>query len=53
MTAHLVVELAIDDPVEFARHRELVPPTSAAYDGRYLARGGVLTPLKGIGSPRG
>ncbi len=51
MTAYLVVELAITDPVEFARYRELVPPTIAAYDGRYLVRGGALVALEGDWQP--
>jgi len=51
MTAYLVVELAITDPVAFARYRELVPPTVAAYDGRYLVRGGAMVPLEGDWHP--
>lgn len=51
MTAYLVVELAITDPVEFARYRELVPPTIAAFDGRYLVRGGALVTLEGDWQP--
>ena len=51
MTAYLVVERALTDPVEFARYRERVPPTIAAYDGRYLVRGGALTPLEGDWQP--
>lgn len=51
MTAYLVVELAVTDPVGFARYRELVPPTIAAYDGRYLVRGGALASLEGDWQP--
>lgn len=51
MTAYLVVELAITDPVAFARYRELVHPTVAAYDGRYLVRGGAMVPLEGDWHP--
>jgi len=47
MTACLVVEQAITDPVEFARYHELVPPTVATYDGRYLVRDGAMSRSKG------
>lgn len=50
--AYLVVELTIRDADGFARYREMVPPTVAAHGGRYLARGGAITPLEGDWEPQ-
>lgn len=52
MAAYLVVDLTITDPEGFARYRDMVPPTIAAYGGKYLVRGGAITPLEGDWNPR-
>jgi uncharacterized protein (DUF1330 family) len=51
MPAYVVVEVEVLDAAEFARYAELVPPTIAAYGGRYLARGGQTALLDGAGGP--
>jgi len=52
MAAYIVVDLTVNDPDGFARYRDMVPPTVAAYGGRYLVRGGAITPLEGDWTPR-
>ena len=52
MTAYIVVEVTVTDPEGFAPYRDMVPATVAAYGGKYLARGGALTPLEGGWDPQ-
>jgi uncharacterized protein (DUF1330 family) len=47
MSAYLIAQLTITDPAGFDAYREAVPPVIAAYGGRYLSRGGAVTPLEG------
>lgn len=51
MAAYLIVDIKVNDPVRYEEYRNLVSPTLAAYDGRYLARGGVVTVLEGALTP--
>ena len=51
MAAYMIVDLKVNDPEGFARYREMVPPTIAAYGGRYLARGGAVSPMEGGWDP--
>ena len=51
MAAYMIVDLVVKDPEGFARYREMVPPTVAAYGGRYLARGGAILPMEGDWDP--
>ncbi len=52
MSAYVIVEVAIHDSANYERYRTLVPPTIAAYGGRYLARGGRVETLEGDWDPR-
>ncbi len=51
MPAYVVVQIAIDDPVDYERYKELAPPSIAAYGGRYLVRGGRHEVLEGAWHP--
>ncbi len=51
MAAYVIVDVVVNDPEGFAPYREMAPATVAAYDGKYLARGGTLTPLEGGWDP--
>ena len=51
MPAYVVVQIAIKDPVGYARYRELAPPSIAMYGGRYLVRGGRNEVLEGSWQP--
>ena len=52
MASYLVVEVEVQDPGRFEEYKKLVPPTIAAYGGRYLARGGSVETLEGEWNPR-
>lgn len=51
MPAYLVVQITVRDAAAYDRYRTLVPPTIAAYGGRYLARGGHIETLEGTWRP--
>jgi uncharacterized protein (DUF1330 family) len=51
MSAYVVVEIDIHDAATYERYKTLVPPTIAAYGGRYLARGGAVDTLEGDWAP--
>jgi uncharacterized protein (DUF1330 family) len=51
MTAYVMVQVAIDDPVVYERYKMLAPPSIAAYGGRYLVRGGPSEILEGTWQP--
>jgi uncharacterized protein (DUF1330 family) len=52
MPAYLVVDVDVTDPAAFDEYRKAVPPTIAAYGGRYLARGGQTETLEGPWAPK-
>jgi uncharacterized protein (DUF1330 family) len=47
MAAYLIVDIKVNDPVRYEEYRKLVSPTLAAYEGKYLARGGTVKVLEG------
>ena len=40
MTAYVINDMEVTDPVLFEQYKKLSPPTVAQYGGRFLARGG-------------
>lgn len=52
MPAYVISDMEITDPQRFEEYKRLSPPTVAAYGGRFLARGGEITPLEGGWQPR-
>jgi uncharacterized protein (DUF1330 family) len=52
MPAYIVVQIEVHDPETYERYRALAPASIAAYDGRYLVRGGACDPLEGTWNPR-
>lgn len=53
MAAYVLAELDVHDPEGFGRYRDKVAPLVAAFGGRYLVRGGEITPLEGeLSAPR-
>ena len=52
MTAYVINDMEVTDPVLFEQYRRLSPPTIALYGGRFLARGGATRTLEGRWSPR-
>ncbi len=47
MSAYLIANIKVTDPVAFATYREQVAPMIAAHGGRYLVRGGAITNVEG------
>lgn len=51
MSAYVVVNVTVRDPVRYEEYRRLATPTVSAYDGRYVARGGAVDVKEGGWSP--
>ena len=51
MSAYIVVQVKVEDPVKFDEYRKQVPATIEAYGGRYLVRGGETEVLEGDWNP--
>lgn len=47
MAAYLIAEINVTDPEKFEKYRGLVPAVIKQYGGRYLVRGGAVTPIEG------
>lgn len=47
MAAYVLAQLSISDPVTFQRYREKVAPLIERFGGRYIVRGGEVSPLEG------
>jgi uncharacterized protein (DUF1330 family) len=52
MTAYVIVEIEVTDPVRYEEYKKLAPASIAAYGGRYLARGGRTEAFEGGWSPQ-
>jgi len=51
MSAYVVVDIQITDPVGYEEYKRLAPPAVALYGGKYIARGGHTETLEGNWSP--
>jgi len=51
MPAYIIVEVAVQDPVRYEAYKEMVPPSLAAYGGRFVVRGGAVETLEGTWHP--
>ncbi|MFC7475430.1 DUF1330 domain-containing protein [Dankookia sp. GCM10030260] len=47
MPAYLIANIRVKDPAKFAAYRDQVAPMIARFGGRYLIRGGAVTPVEG------
>lgn len=52
MPAYIVTEIEVQDPVRYEDYKKMVPPSLAAYGGRFLVRGGKVETLEGDWSPK-
>jgi uncharacterized protein (DUF1330 family) len=52
MSAYIIVNIQVTDPVPYAEYVRQAPPTIARYNGRYLVRGGPAEKLEGAYEPR-
>lgn len=51
MSAYVIVEVTVNDPEVYEEYKKLTPATIAAYDGRFIVRGGQSTSLEGDWQP--
>jgi uncharacterized protein (DUF1330 family) len=51
MTAYIIVDIDVTDPVGYADYKELAGPTVGAFGGKYIARGGKTETLEGDWTP--
>lgn len=51
MTAYVIVDINVTDPVRYEEYKKLAAPTVELYGGRYIARGGRTETLEGDWSP--
>jgi uncharacterized protein (DUF1330 family) len=47
MAAYVVVNVDVNDPVRYEAYKTMVPPTIAAYGGKFLVRGAPLHEMEG------
>ena len=51
MSAYVIVQIAVEDPVAYERYKLLAAPSIAVYGGRYAVRGGRSEVLEGAWQP--
>ena len=51
MAAYVIVEINVIDRARYERYKTLVPPSLAAYGGRFVVRGGRTETIEGEWSP--
>lgn len=52
MLAYVVVEVEVLDADRYETYKRMVPPSLAAYGGRFIVRGGAAETLEGTWSPK-
>jgi uncharacterized protein (DUF1330 family) len=52
VSAYLVVEVEVLEPVRYEKYKQMVAPSLEAYGGRFLVRGGAVETLEGDWSPK-
>ena len=52
MPAYIVVEVEVHDSARYEKYKSMVPPSLAAYGGRFLIRGGKVETLEGDWAPQ-
>lgn len=51
MAAYVVVEIEVRDPARYEEYKKLAEASVAAFDGRYIVRGGAVETLEGSWHP--
>lgn len=51
MAAYVIVEVSIQDHKEYEEYKKLTPAAIAAYDGKFVVRGGQTVNLEGDWQP--
>jgi uncharacterized protein (DUF1330 family) len=51
MAAYLIAEISVTDPELYEEYKKLTPAAAAAFDGKFLVRGGSMITLEGDWNP--
>ena len=51
MAAYIIVDVSITDPAEYEAYKKLTPAAIAAFDGKFIVRGGQTETLEGDWQP--
>lgn len=51
MPAYIIVEVSIDNPVEYEDYKKLTPLSLKPFDGKFIVRGGQAETLEGDWNP--
>ena len=51
MAAYIIVDITINDPQAYEEYKKLTPAAVAAYDGKFIVRGGNTETLEGEWQP--
>ena len=51
MTAYVIVDINVTDPIRYEEYKKLAAPSVEIYGGEYVARGGKTETLEGDWSP--
>ncbi|WP_162055779.1 DUF1330 domain-containing protein [Pontibacter pamirensis] len=51
MAAYVIVEVEVTDPATYEEYKKLTPASLAAYDGKFIVRGGQYETLEGDWKP--
>ncbi|NIM51730.1 MAG: DUF1330 domain-containing protein [Gemmatimonadales bacterium] len=51
MSAYVIVDVDVQDPVRYEDYRRIAAPTVMAHGGRYIVRGGAVERLEGEWEP--
>ena len=52
MAAYVMVDIEVTDPAGYEEYRKLAAPAVAAFEGKFLVRGGATTTLEGSWRPK-
>ena len=52
MSAYIIVEIEVTDPVGYEKYKNLAGATVEKYDGKYIVRGGKTEVLEGVWQPK-
>jgi uncharacterized protein (DUF1330 family) len=51
MSAYVIIDIQVHEPATFEEYKKKAPASIAAYDGKYLVRGGAVETLDGTWAP--
>lgn len=51
MPAYIIVEISIQNPVEYEDYKKLTPPSLVPFEGKFIVRGGKTETLEGDWDP--